>query len=189
MAAFQFTKLESILTPAVLEWKRKIEHAPTSVALHIRRGDFNPMIRVPAEFYRIALKQMMKLLNPVEPEFFLFTDESDLSRLKMEFQFLFESNFTVHLVSNSNQTNSIQELYLMKSCRHQIIPNSSFGWWGAYLNSSPGKIVIAAHHNPRWFELINGQPHQKTYYKIQYRYFYYPQDWLAVDPFNESVFL
>lgn len=187
LAAFQFSKPDTILSPRVLEWSRVIE-SRTSVAIHIRRGDFDPMIRVPAEFYRNAVVQMAHLLD--EPlTFFIFTDEPDLLKLKTEFDFLFSSELEVHLVSNASETNSLQELYLMCRCKHQIIPNSSFAWWGAYLNRYPGKIVIAAYSNPRWFEKIYADEREKLYYKMQYRYFYYPQNWLAVDVFNETVFL
>lgn len=187
LEAFQFSNLELILTPRVLEWSTKIETV-TSVAIHIRRGDFNPIIRVPTEFYRNGIQQMFQLL-PDKPEFFVFTDESNLSILKTEFDFLFNSEFRVHIVSNASETNSIQELYLMSRCKHAIIPNSSFAWWGAYLSKNPDKIVIAAHSNPRWFEQIYTDENEKVYYKIQYRYFYYPQNWLAMEVFNETVFL
>lgn len=55
-------------------------------------------------------------------------------------QFEFK-NCTV--VSHNTGTNSFWDMYLMSSCKHNIIANSSFSWWGAWLNTNPGKIVIS----------------------------------------------
>jgi len=51
-------------------------------------------------------------------------------------------------VELSQGTPDHEEIYLMSQCKHNIIANSSFSWWGAWLNQNPNKIVIAPN---RWF--------------------------------------
>lgn len=187
--AFQI-KIELLQSSTVSKWIHQINSTPVSVAVHIRHGDFSPMIRIPTIFYQKAVKDMIAKLAPVKPTFFIFTDEFNRRLLQQEFDFLFNADkITTHVVSNPTSTNSLQEFYLMSSCRHQIIPNSSFGWWAAYLNRNKDKIVIAAHHNPRLFDALHGRDSKVAlYHRLQYRYLYYPQEWFVSDLFNETVF-
>ena len=112
-----------------------------SVAVHIRRGDYvnNPTTNqfhgtCSIEYYQKAAGQIVSKVP--NAKFFLFTDDPDF--VKNNFGFL--ANATV--VSDSNRSD-INELNLMHLCKHFIIANSSFSWWGAWLSQNPEKIIIA----------------------------------------------
>lgn len=113
-----------------------------SISLHIRRGDYisNPIFNqiyniCDVDYYQNAIKFMQnKIANP---HFFVFTD--DISWTMSRPEFLDRTKFTIC----SDGSESWNDLYLMSLCKHNIIANSSFSWWGAWLNSNLNKIVIS----------------------------------------------
>lgn len=119
-----------------------------SVSLHVRRGDYANLPEAnyfhglcSLDYYQAALKIIQNKIT--EPHFFIFSD--DLSWCRANF-----SNLqNVEFVTNYSPA---QDLILMSRCRHNIIANSSFSWWGAWLNQNITKIVIAP---KRWFNNQN----------------------------------
>jgi hypothetical protein len=106
-----------------------------SVAIHVRRGDYlkYPMFELLSESYYYSAIELLqsKVSNPV---YFIFSD--DINWVK--------ENMFKNLKVNFVKTNSdAQDLFLMSSCKHNVIANSTFSWWGAYLNKNPSKIVIS----------------------------------------------
>ena len=120
------------------DYLKKIKNS-NSVSIHIRRGDYlDPkfadlnVIRS-KDYYLRALEFIKdKVENPI---FFIFTD--DLAWAKKEFD---SENF-VFIEGNENKK-AYLDMYLMSECKHNIIANSTFSWWGAWLNTNPFKIVI-----------------------------------------------
>ena len=118
-----------------------------SVALHIRRGDYlsNPTAVnyhgvCSLEYYQSAIDFMAsKLQNPI---FYIFSDDLEWAKANLNIQ------HAAYFVDNNSGENAFQDLRLISSCKHQIIANSSFSWWGAWLNFNPDKIVIAP---KKWF--------------------------------------
>lgn len=111
-----------------------------SVAVHIRRGDYkDPALMqvhglLPMTYYRQAIQLMkQKLTSPV---FFLFSDDVQASLTDLQMPGIIP-------VSGYTTSNHLHDFYLMSQCRHNIIANSSFSWWAAWLNQHPDKIVIA----------------------------------------------
>lgn len=130
-----------------------IENA-NSVSLHIRRTDFKTTVSntthgiCSLDYYKKAVEFIStKLANP---HFFVFSDDINWAKenLKLPYPLTF--------ISGNNGDKSYIDMQLMSACKHNIIANSSFSWWGAWLNSNRSKIVIAPKN---WFsnEILNSQ--------------------------------
>lgn len=106
-----------------------------SVCLHIRRGDYirNEYPLLSQTYYDNAI-QYIKNHDPDPIHLYIFSN--DIEKAKSVFQTT-ENHTFIHNKSD------IEDLRLMTHCRHNIIANSSFSWWGAWLNPNPDKIVIA----------------------------------------------
>jgi hypothetical protein len=109
-----------------------------SVSIHFRRGDYigNPVHETDnSKYYKEAIQLVERKVE--DPVYFLFSD--DIPWVKENFT----SNFETHFVDFNDASTNFEDLKLMSSCKHNIIANSSFSWWGAWLNSHLNKIVIA----------------------------------------------
>lgn len=117
----------------------KIEQTD-SVSIHIRRGDFlssqNESLYggiCTQEYYNKAISFILSKNR--DTTFFVFSDDMDWVKDNINL-----SN-AVYVEFNQMQ-DSWQDMFLMSKCQHNIIANSSFSWWGAWLNRNPGKMVI-----------------------------------------------
>jgi len=112
-----------------------------SVSLHIRRSDY----LIKSHKYKICNLQYYKkainkiILTEKNIKIFVFSDDIEWAKnnLKTDFSAIF-----------INGNKDYEDLILMSLCKHNIIANSSFSWWGAWLNKNPNKIVIAPKN---WF--------------------------------------
>lgn len=125
---------------------KKIHSNPNSVSLHIRRGDYveNPKARrfhlvCNISYYKRAIATMQKKI----PELHLYIFSDDPNWVRNHLSLTVPVTFISNGNSIENQLRPAQELVLMSKCNHHILSNSSFGWWGAYLNPSSTKIVLA----------------------------------------------
>lgn len=132
-----------------LEWKnkdflQKVEWKNT-IAIHVRRGDYllakNSYIGLTSlEYYRTAIAMMQERIE--NPVFVFFSD--DIEWVQENLEIVDESYY----IDWNTWAKNHEDMRLMSLCRHNIIANSSFSWWGAWLNENPEKIVIAP---KRWF--------------------------------------
>lgn len=113
-----------------------------SVSIHIRRGDYVNFADTNAvhgvcspQYYTTAVELIRNKVN--EPLFYFFSD--DIPWVKENLKF---AGITATYIDHNKSPKSYEDLRLMQNCRHNIIANSSFSWWGAWLNNNPDKIVV-----------------------------------------------
>jgi len=158
---FSLAHLQADIDPSL----RVLATRPNSVSVHIRRGDYatNPKTTkvhglLPLSYYSRALSVMQKMHG--ELPVLVFSDDIETADA------LTENWPNRTLIRNQSRE---QDLYLMSKCANHIIGNSSFSWWGAWLNPDLDKTVIAPR---RWF---SREEMRKTYVDDLY-----PQGWLLV---------
>jgi len=131
-----FTFTQKMPEPVLQYYSEIIKQ--NSVSIHIRRGDYSTTKEFDIcsiEYYKKAIDFISKnLKNPV---FFVFSD--DLQWVKNNFCFL--NAYTI-VDNSSSEKSDYCDLYLMTNCKHNIIPNSTFSWWAAWLNQNANKIVV-----------------------------------------------
>jgi hypothetical protein len=129
-------------------WLAEIQGEPRAVSLHVRRGDYVRNARfaerhgtcTPA-YYDRALAHVAQRMG-VTPVVYAFSDDPDWVRDNLRLP------AEIRIPGHNDASRNVEDLRLMSACRHHVIANSSFSWWGAWLNPSPGKIVVAP---ARWF--------------------------------------
>lgn len=125
-----------------------------SVSVHFRRGDYVNNANHDTnnqDYYSRAIIQIKELKGQVN--FYVFSD--DIEWVKNNVEFLKNANFV-----SSPEIKDYEELYLMSKCKNHIIANSTFSWWGAWLNSNSNKIVIAP---KKW---VNGKENETKFADI-----------------------
>jgi hypothetical protein len=140
-----------------------------SVSIHLRRGDYlnasNFFNQLDFNYYIKAIE----ILNSTSKNniFYVFSD--DIEWVKLNFKMNVEFNF-VELNVDDKIKLDMEEFFLMKSCRHQIIANSSFSWWAAYLNDNKEKKVV---YPKKWY---SNKKWQKSYESHPFS----PKEWVCL---------
>jgi hypothetical protein len=142
-----FSPREPLGSAAAAALKR-IETSRLPVSVHVRRGDYlksgthevHGILGEP--YYREALAHL-EAADGEGTELFVFSDDAAAAEQVLNFV---PKSRLVHV--HGDPERPWEDMALMARCRHHVIANSSFSWWGAWLNRSPDKIVVA----PRaWF--------------------------------------
>ncbi len=158
----EFT-LRNPATGRNLELLEDIQKREHPISLHIRRGDYTLAaegnIALPITYYSKAIRHFQGLYD--RATFFVFSDDIDFARRHLP------RDIDVVFVNHNDSCAAHEDLRLMTSCRDNIIANSTFSWWGAWLNPHQAKVVIA----PRYWHL-----HPDSYYPDLL-----PQNWILLD--------
>lgn len=122
-----------------------IRQVSQPVCVHVRRGDYvsNPSVAAfhglcSLEYYESAVRRVKQMI--ADAQLFVFSDDPDWCKSK----FLVEHRPTIIEGCSAHE-----DLWLMSKCRHHVIANSSFSWWGAWLGGHDRQVVVAP---KRWFE-------------------------------------
>lgn len=113
-----------------------------SVSLHVRRGDYvsDPQTHrqhgvCSLGYYHAAVETMTQVVP--QPHFFVFSDDIEWTQQNLNL------DYPTTYVSHNGPEQDYEDLRLMSQCKHHIIANSSFSWWGAWLCTHSRKTVIA----------------------------------------------
>lgn len=110
-----------------------------SVAVHIRRGDYVKIgCTIPLLYYQKAMKVMSEEIPNIK--FYIFSDDIEFAKKALG---EFEGKENVVFWEDHGQESTLNDFFLMSSCKHQIIANSTFSWWAAYVNSNENKKIFA----------------------------------------------
>ena len=133
---------ESRLNRQSLRLAETLRGTEDSVSLHVRRGDYiradgtptDLSAAVDPDYYDRALERLASLTGR-GLRVWVFSDDADWCRRR------FPAHFSV--VDWNSGLDSWQDMCLMSLCRHHVVANSSFSWWGAWLDSRSGSCVVA----------------------------------------------
>ncbi|HMO61442.1 MAG TPA: alpha-1,2-fucosyltransferase [Ferruginibacter sp.] len=117
-----------------------------AVSLHVRRGDYLKDGRndaLDAAYYNRAVEYFETKLH--KPVFYIFSDDAAWAATNIKATH-------AHYINWNTGAASYQDMQLMSRCKHHIIANSSFSWWGAWLNTNPEKIVVAPAQWLHWMD-------------------------------------
>ncbi|MBG6174941.1 hypothetical protein IWQ55_002766 [Labrenzia sp. EL_208] len=139
--------LKSEFTPARSAMHSKIKASADPVSVHVRRGDYVTNPRANAihgtcepDWYAAAMMQMQDQYDNLE--FFVFSDDIAWSKANLP------DYPATTFVEPQGDGRDVEDIHLMAACKSHIVANSSFSWWGAWLNPRPNKKVIAPR---KWF--------------------------------------
>lgn len=136
------------------ELRKKIKE--DSVSIHVRRTDYLNLQHVyqiqPAQYFEEALKVVDDYKY-----IYVFSDDIAWCRNYLKYDNL------EYMVGNDN----VDDLWMMSMCKHNIIANSSFSWWGAWLNNNLSKTVVAPN---KWFNTMANIPEDDII----------PEDWIKI---------
>lgn len=119
--------------------KEEIEASEQSVAIHIRRGDFITVSKnynglCSLDYYKKGIDIIKEKYSNIK--LFVFSDDIEWAKNNLKFD-------DPMVFCSKPSLSSAEEILLMSLCKHQIIANSTFSWWAAWLNQNSFKIVIA----------------------------------------------
>lgn len=133
-------------------FKKKIDNlGKQAVSLHVRRGDYVTNAQTASyhgvcslDYYRAAVNYIAEQVS--DPCFFVFSDDLEWVQTNLNIK------QPIVLVDANGPDKGAADMALMMACRHHIIANSSFSWWGSWLNPLNDKIIVAP---KKWFGRAN----------------------------------
>ena len=129
------------VTPEGEELAKHIDSEPNSAFISIRRGDYIQIgVCLPLDYYLRGAEYVAQQVE--DPHFFIFSNDGEWVRQNLRLP-----RMTVARVHDSRGPegtgHEAEDLWLMSRCRHAVVANSTFSWWGAWLNPDRNRTVVA----------------------------------------------
>ena len=132
--------LKELGGPVTKMWLDKIRATDCAVSLHVRHNDYiisflrvTSIGMIPIEYYAHCVRLLQQQFD--NGTLFVFSDDLEWTKHNLHF------GTPIHFVEGCER--DVDEIFLMSQCKHNIIPHSTFAWWGAWLNQNPDKRVFA----------------------------------------------
>jgi hypothetical protein len=138
--------IENKMTEYAAGLSKRINDMKNAISIHIRRSDYlNKYSHVyysqPISYYLASLKVIKGYLQTDNIKLIVFSDDIEWCRTNLDFKY-------PTIFVDALQRPSYEDMILMSQCSHHIIANSTYSWWGAWLNKNDDKIVVAPKN---WF--------------------------------------
>lgn len=151
-----FTPKKDVKLPTEIEWRRN--KAYPLVAIHFRRTDYKfAGCILQLNYYENALSYMGEKIGKFDV--LIFSDDCNWIKSNWDLR---KRGYQVFYASDYNKEGDYEEMLWMAKCDHQIIANSTFSWWGAWLSPNRSKNVIAP-------------------LKLDHRTWYVPNNWVQLE--------
>lgn len=161
----QFNFLNRVKRREDKELLEKIRAAEHSVSIHVRGGDYLKAENASVfggictkEYYGGAIKYIEESIG--QCQFFVFTNDVALAEKVLPIE---KGQYTI--IEEDTAREAYVDLCLMSQCKYNIIANSTFSWWGAWLNEHQPQIVVAPE---KWSHVREGKS-------------LYPKSWILCD--------
>jgi hypothetical protein len=147
------------------------------ISIHFRLGDYkdNPDIHLVLnkEYYEKALLYVMAETEKKDWKILYFCEEKSNEEVEESIKYLKKRCSKCQFIKVMDSIPDWEQMLLMSCCTHNIIANSTFSWWGAYLNSNPNKIVC---YPNKWFG--SSMPNHKTLFMNDDLF---PATWMMIE--------
>ena len=147
----QIVQISKARKETIQRYKIMYFDRPT-ISMHFRHGDFkniqdfHPIL--PFMYYKNALKKIVEESGSEEYRVLYFCEKQDVKRVADYIRFIKKDFPKMRFVRGDLEAEDWQQMLLMSGCDHNIIANSSFSWWSAYLNENQNKVVC---YPDKWF--------------------------------------
>jgi len=125
----------------------KLINEDQPISMHFRIGDYKKLpdhyVILSVDYYRAALNSLLGTNNSPNNKVLYFCEDHDLEEVDAIITVLKADFPAIIFTRTDTELEDWEQLILMSLCRHNIIANSTFSWWGAYLNTSRQKMVVA----------------------------------------------
>lgn len=138
-----------VKTPAIGKNEKILKQIDSgeSINIHVRRANYITNKHTNKIHGTCGINYYKKCISAIaekvkNPYFFIFSDDPNWTKNNLKL------NYPTIFVTHNDATTDYEDLRLMTHCKHHIIANSTFSWWGAWLCNNPNKIIFAPH---KWF--------------------------------------